>query len=74
METLKKHITESPKIVNFTEVAPHVEHTITPDTKINIGGVSYDVLNQELVQKAEKYAQDNSCAFDVALIEVSKVA
>ncbi len=72
MEAMKKHIMDSPKIVSFSEVAPHVEHTVTPDSKISISGVTYDVMNTELVQKAEKYAQENNVAFDVALLKVSE--
>lgn len=73
LEAFKKHITESPVVVNFSEVSPstEVEHKIT-DNKVSIGGVQYGVENMELVQKAEKYAQENNVAFDVAILEVSK--
>ena len=71
LEVLKKFISDRPKAVEFSEVSPHVEHKIF-ESKISIGGVNYEVKDQELVQKAEKYAQDNKVEFDVALMAVSK--
>lgn len=71
LEVLKKFISDRPKTVEFSEIAPQVEHKIF-ESKIFIGGVNYEVKDQELVQKAEKYAQDNKVEFDVALMAVSK--
>lgn len=71
LEVIKKFISGMHKVVNFTEMSPHVEHKVYED-KVSIGGVQYDVENVELVQKAEKYAQDNNVTFDKALLEVSK--
>ena len=72
MEVLKKFISGLPKVVEFKEVSPHIEHKVQEDGRINIGGVSYEVMDVELVQRAEKYAQENKVAFDVALIKVSE--
>ena len=71
MEVIKKFISGLPKVVEFKEISPNVEHKVY-ESKVSIGGVSYEVKDLELVQKAEKYAQDNKCAFDVALLAVSK--
>lgn len=70
-EVLKKFISDRPKTIEFSEIAPQVEHKIF-ESKISIGGVNYEVKDQDLVQKAEKYAQDNKVEFDVALMAVSK--
>lgn len=70
-EVIKKFISELPAMVNFNEIAPNIEHKVYED-KISIGGVSYEVKDIELVQKAEKYAQENKVEFDVALLAVSQ--
>ncbi len=71
LDVLKKFISDRPKAVEFAEVSPSIEHKVY-DSKISIGGVNYEVKDQDLVQKAEKYAQDNKVEFDVALMAVSK--
>ena len=72
VDILKKFISGLSKVVEFKEVAPQVEHKIYEDKQVSIGGVQYGVENVELVQKAEKYAQDNKVAFDAALLVVSQ--
>lgn len=73
LEVIKKFISDRPKAVNLSEISPNIEHKVyDQEAKVTIGGVNYEVRNLELVQKAEKYAQDNKVEFDVALVAVSK--
>lgn len=73
-DVIKRFITNLPQAVNFSEISPNPDGNQTSlDSHVVIGGVRYEVKDSELMQKAEKYAQDNKVAFDVALLEVSKV-
>lgn len=77
IDVLKKFIQAVPKAVEFNELSAGDDTASkfsqqNSDGTINVGGVSYEVKNQELVEKANKYAQEHKVAFEEAIIEVSR--